>query len=187
MCATQDFVLRPLRTSHVELDYDAVMEDPSYLRTWSQSGWPADEFTLGENLKDLERHEREHDETLAFTFTILSIGGERCLGCVYITPFGMRIAADEIPTAYLPKPDAFAADVCFWVRPSLQRDDLESKLLHTLRKWLRSDWPFDTIFLHTSEADRRQQEICDQAGLDPIAHFQSDHPRPGKWVLYEIS
>ena len=42
--------LRPLRATDVELDYDAVMSSAAMLRRWRQSKWPADNFTLAENL-----------------------------------------------------------------------------------------------------------------------------------------
>jgi RimJ/RimL family protein N-acetyltransferase len=182
-----DFILRPLQASHVELDYDAVMEDPAYLRAWGQTGWPADDFTLDENLQDLIHHEREHREGEAFTFTVLSIEGTRCLGCVYITPIGMRIPVGVIPRARLSRADAFIADICFWIRPSMQREDLDQAILRSLHPWLLEDWPFDQIFIHTSEDDQRQQEIFATAGLEPVTRFQSDQPRPGRWVLYEIT
>src|SRR5207237_9759001 len=78
--------LRPLRESDAALDYDAVMESPASLRRWSQTAWPADDFTLALNRSDLERHEREHGSGEAFTFTVLDPGGARCLGCVYLAP-----------------------------------------------------------------------------------------------------
>ena len=74
---TPRVMLRPLLAADVERDYDAVMSDPAALRRWSQSDWPDDEFTLAENLTDLERHEREHKDGVAFTFTVLSPDGSR--------------------------------------------------------------------------------------------------------------
>src|SRR2546422_5475768 len=83
---TERLFLRPLRATDVERDYDAVMSSAEMLRRWSQSGWPADDFTLAQNRDDLRRHEREHDQRQAFTFTVLDPAGTRCLGCVYLTP-----------------------------------------------------------------------------------------------------
>jgi len=45
---TPRLLLRPLRATDVELDYDAVMSSAAMLRAWSQSHWPADDFTLAE-------------------------------------------------------------------------------------------------------------------------------------------
>lgn len=64
--------LRPLRATDVELDYKAVMSSAEMLHRWSQSDWPTDDFTLAQNLADLQRHKREHIERKAFTFTVLT-------------------------------------------------------------------------------------------------------------------
>ena len=36
-----------------DMDYAAVMEGREYRRTWDQSTWPADDFTVAANRKDL--------------------------------------------------------------------------------------------------------------------------------------
>ena len=84
---TKDFLLRPLRATDVKLDYAAVIESKDLLRLWSQSGWPTDDFTLADNLKDLQRHEKEHLDREAFTFTVMSLTETECLGAIYIIPF----------------------------------------------------------------------------------------------------
>src|SRR5262249_21597605 len=50
---TARLALRPLLATDVAADYDAVMSSAPMLRAWSQSTWPADDFTLAENLEDL--------------------------------------------------------------------------------------------------------------------------------------
>ena len=82
---TEEFHLRPLRVSDAEIDYAAVMKSKSMLRLMSQSGQPQDGFTLEMNRKDLQEHEQEHDEGIAFTYTVLSPTERTCLGCVYRT------------------------------------------------------------------------------------------------------
>lgn len=59
---TSRLFLRPLRAADVELDYDAVMSSSEMVRCWSHSSWPAEDFTLSENLDDLKCHEHEHNE-----------------------------------------------------------------------------------------------------------------------------
>src|SRR5437868_13449286 len=83
---TNRLLLRPLQATDVELDYDAVMSSAEQLRRWSGRGWPADDFTLIQNLVGLQEHEREHQEREAFTFTVLNLEETHCLGCVYIMP-----------------------------------------------------------------------------------------------------
>jgi RimJ/RimL family protein N-acetyltransferase len=161
---TDRVLLRPLRATDVELDYDAVMSSAAQLRTWSQGNWPADDFTLGENLADLQRHEREHDERVAFTFTVLDPGATRCLGCVYIMPLWPRIAGLCAGAAY-------AADVGFWVRTSEIDTELDRHLLATLRDWLSSEWAFDCVVYAVSPGEARQGLILSEAGLERRGSF----------------
>ncbi|MGD8731923.1 MAG: GNAT family N-acetyltransferase [Anaerolineales bacterium] len=179
-----DFVLRPLQVGHLHLDYDAVMEEPAYLRSWSQSGWPSDDFTLAENRLDLEHHELEHRKGTAFTYTVLSKEGDHCLGCVYITPIGERIAYEKVLQATETKLPDYTADVCFWVRPSLHNKAVDRRLLSALSDWFTDEWAFERIYIHTSAEDRRQQKIFKQAELQYVSNFKARDPRPGHWFLY---
>jgi RimJ/RimL family protein N-acetyltransferase len=155
---TDRLFLRPLRVSDVALDYDAVMSDPAALRRWSQTSWPADDFTLEENRGDLERHEREHREGVAFTFTVLSPDAARCLGCVYLQP----VRPEMLP--HVP-PSPWPARVAFWVRASEVASDLDRHLLMTLRDWLAADWGFDRVLFVIARDDVRQAAIMIGAGL----------------------
>lgn len=157
---TPRLLLRPLRAADVELDYDAVMSSRELLRNWSQSGWPAEGFTLAENLADLERHEREHLERVAFTFTVLDPAAAVCLGCVYIMPFSPKVAA-------LFTTDAPAAQVGFWVRASEVAGDLDRHLLATLREWFRGEWAFERVVFTIGVGDARQAALLGEAGLGP--------------------
>lgn len=88
---TNGFLIRPLLATDVELDYAAVMESKEFLRKWEQTGWPADNFTLAENLEDLQRAEDRHVNREAFTFTVLNPTETECLGCIYIFPHGTLV------------------------------------------------------------------------------------------------
>jgi len=151
--------LRPLRASDVDLDYDAVMSSVAMLRAWSQSDWPADEFTRAENLDDLQRHEREHEAREAFTFTVLEPGGARCLGCVYLTPLwpGQEPLRDGA---------TLATNVAFWVRASQLANGLDAHLLAALREWLDAEWAFDRVVFTLRRQDPRQAELLVEAGLE---------------------
>jgi RimJ/RimL family protein N-acetyltransferase len=156
---TDRILLRPLRATDAELDYDAVMSSTEALRRWSQSGWPAEDFTLAENLGDLERHEHEHRERMAFTFTVLDPGATRCLGCVYIKPLLPEIKAG------LPGKRR-AADVGFWVRADEVANDLDRHLFATVRAWLESEWAFDRIVFTIGRQESRQAALLSEAGLE---------------------
>jgi len=158
---TERLILRPLRASDAECDYDAVMSSAAELRRCRGSEWPSDGFTLAENRADLERHEREHERGEAFTYTVLAPDEARCLGCVYIVPVWLEAAA-------LCEGAAHAACVGFWVRASEQADDLDRHLLVALRGWLGTKWPFDCVLFTNYAADTRQAALLAETGLSRL-------------------
>lgn len=163
--------LRPLRATDVELDYDAVMSSREQLRRWSQTTWPADEFTLAENLEDLEGHEQEHHEHVAFTFTVLNPAGTHCLGCVYITPLGDYAEALYANATY-------AARVGFWVRTSELANNLDEHLLALLRGWFAAEWPFDLVTFVVSQQNTQQITLFTEACLKQQLAFEFRAGRP---------
>jgi RimJ/RimL family protein N-acetyltransferase len=156
---TTRLLLRPLQATDVELDYDAVMSSAEQLRRWSQSSWPADDFTLAQNRADLQRHEREHRERKAFTFTVLNPRGAHCLGCVYIMPLWPQAA--QLCTGA-----AYPADIGFWVRTSELANDLDRHLFATLREWFKAEWAFDCVIFTISQQETRQAALFKEAGLE---------------------
>lgn len=75
----------PLTPALVEADFAAVMRDIPMLRAWSGQDWPTPEFTRAENLGDLVRHDREHGERMALTYSLRVDGVVQ--GCIYVHPF----------------------------------------------------------------------------------------------------
>jgi RimJ/RimL family protein N-acetyltransferase len=167
--------LRPLRATDVELDYEAVMSSAVMLRRWSQSDWPTDDFTLAQNLADLQRHEREHVERKAFTFTVLNPQGTKCLGCVYIQP----LWPEDVP---LCQDAAYAADVGFWVRTSELANALDQHLLVTLRDWFQAEWAFDCIVFTVGQLNTHHAALFEAAGLEQRLAYTSSDGRP--WRVF---
>ena len=169
---SERLVMRPLSVVHVEIDYDAVMSSAAMLRRWSQTSWPEDDFMQAQNHADLERHEREHGEGTAFTYTVLDPGGIRCLGCVYIT----RLTPVEAAVAGA---DGCLAKVAFWVRADEIPNDLDRHLLSVLRDWLDHAWPFDTVVFTIADEESRQTSLLEDAGLDGVPITLRDGRRRG--------
>jgi hypothetical protein len=77
---------------------------------------------LGENLSDLEQHQREFVAREAFAYSVLD--GDDVIGCVYIVP-DRSGAADAV--------------VRSWVRAS--RAERDADLAFEIDQWLRDAWP----------------------------------------------
>ena len=127
---TDEFRLRMLSTTDVEKDYDAVMSSVEHLaQVWPGSGWPGD-LTLEDNLGDLQRHQQEFEDRIAFAYTMVSPDESIVLGCVYINPSEKQ---------------GFDAEVYMWVRESELAAGLDSRLHTAVTDWLASSWPFSNV------------------------------------------
>jgi hypothetical protein len=181
---TDEFVLRPLRATDVDLDYDAVMSSREMLRRWGGGSWPTDDFTLAGNLADLEEHESEHEQRVAFTFTVMNPDGSECLGCMYLTPFrGMRRWMPD-GEAVSDEADDFTAVCRFWARQSRLADGLDGRLFAALRKWFAEEWEFKQIYFRANGNDTRQRDLFVNAGLD-LAYDFAIPGRNGRYLIFE--
>jgi hypothetical protein len=160
------FLLRPLRTSDVKLDFEAVMESASLLHTYGGGTWPEADFTQEENLADLARHQREHEASEAFTYTVMSLDESRCLGCVYVDPLMRLLERGRIVEDNRRQnvPDVSGV-VRYWARQSEIGRGLDRLLFQALVEWFRSEWAFSQVFFQANEHDQRQRETLDRAGL----------------------
>ncbi len=181
---TNEFLIRPLLTTDVELDYAAVMESKELLRKWEQSSWPADDFTLADNLKDLQRHEREHINREAFTFTVMNPTATECLGCIYIFPRTARWLAEAEVT---PIGDTDWANceavILFWMRQSRLAAAMDRQLLDILRPWFEQAWTFDGHLFLTNEQFEQQISMFEGAGLQLQVEVKLPK-QPGKFHAY---
>lgn len=162
---TAVFTLTPLQPKHVHLDYAALMQSKALLRLWSGSPWPQDDFTPADNLEDLEWHWLEHQERLAFTFTVLNPAQDACLGCVY-----MKSLADLVAAEGAPAPNAvadFVTAVRFWITANSRPENLDRLLLSALCDWFENEWPFRQVYFHTPVNYTHQLNLFAGAGLKP--------------------
>ncbi|MEM7129053.1 MAG: hypothetical protein AAF702_22155 [Chloroflexota bacterium] len=160
-----EFLLRPICASDVNLDYIAVMETKIMLRRLFQSDWPPDDFTVDDNLWDLNIHVKEHNERRQFCYTMMNLSESTCLGAVYVRP--LRIPPPEwtIRRGDFPPPVEGEAAIDFWVIPPGVIDDLDRRLVDTLLDWFDQDWDFPRVSYRTNEGLPRQIEVLRESGL----------------------
>ncbi len=182
---TDGFVLRPILATDAELDYAAVMESRDYLRTWEQTTWPEDDFTVAANRADLEKLEERHVARQAFTYTVLDPAGTECLGCVYLMPTDARsFAGARITPVGDHRWDDYDAAVYFWVRRSRLAARTDRALLDALRTWLATDWRLGGHLFVTNELFTQQVELIRDTDLE--LRFEVEEPdKPGRYLAYE--
>ena len=159
---TDEFLVRPLRATDVELDYDAVITSRAELFLRSGGTWPREGFTLEENLADLERHEQEHHDRIAFTYTVMNPAETECLGCMYINPLEGLLKRAGVSAEHIPNASAY---VTFWVRQSRLADNLDRRLLQALISWFQSEWAFSQVVFVAQKAQERQLQLFKEAGM----------------------
>lgn len=159
---TDEYLLRPLRATDVQLDYEAVISSRAELLLGSGGSWPREGFTLEEDLTDLERHEQEHRDRVAFTYTIMNPAESECLGCLYIGPPERLIGHDGGGGEYLSDSTAFAS---FWVRQSRLADRLDRRLIQALIPWFKNEWAFSHVLFIAQKIEERQVRLYEEMGL----------------------
>lgn len=160
----------------VEQDHAALMRDIPLLRAWSGQDWPTPSFSTAENLIDLERHDREHEEGVAFTYSVLLDGV--IVGCIYVRPLidALRTRDVEPPNG---TPGLFDTVVRGWSH-DMSMDELITASLEAhggdfgvgIRRWWQTN---------TDCAD--QLAACDRLGLTDEMRF--DGPA-ATWVLRAV-
>ncbi len=181
---TGQFVLRPLLASDAELDYDAVMESREFLRKWEQSTWPADDFTVEANREDLLKHERQHADGDAFTYTMMNLDQTECLGCVYVLPpDATMFAGATVTTSGADQWSECDATVFFWVRKSRLREELDHALLDSLLRWFDEEWSLKDPVIVTNEQFEQQVAMIERTDLR--RRFELQVPDvAGKYLAY---
>jgi RimJ/RimL family protein N-acetyltransferase len=158
----EEFLVRPLKATDVELDYDAVITSRAELLLHSEGRWPREGFALEENLADLIRHEREHLDRVAFTYTVMNPAETECLGCIYIHPLRRLLQGAGVSVEHMPDESAY---ITFWVRRSRLSDNLDRRLLQALISWLREEWAFSQVTFLARKAQIRQIRLFEDIGM----------------------
>jgi hypothetical protein len=134
----EGFRLAPLGPQHNESDYAAWTGSIDHIRAtpgFAGSSWPHP-MSLEDNRRDLERHARDFAERRGFTYTVLGVGSDEVIGCVYIYPVKGKGPESGIKGGQ-------GASVESWVRAD--RAQLDRVLYEAVRAWLERDWPFPSI------------------------------------------
>lgn len=170
------FVVRPLRPADVALDHAAVMASREFLYHWEQAPpYPPEDFSMADDLADLERIDAAHRAGRRFTYTVMNADETQALGCVYL------LAGDDpmyraAEVSSRDGTDLASVDVTvwFWVRPATWADGFERTLLAAVLAWLRDEWRFERPVVITNEHLDHQIATIESAGLTRCMEFDRD-------------
>ncbi|MHC5109512.1 MAG: GNAT family N-acetyltransferase [Planctomycetota bacterium] len=146
--------LEPLAPVHAKLDFDAAMSSREHLQSTLHWGnWPREDFTVEENITDLERHWNEFIQNEGYAFTVLAPSRDRCLGCVYMAP--SKAEGYEEPSMKL----------AMWVTVDQLDNKLDEHLFKAVIKWINKEWPVETVIMKIHNDNERMIEIVRKARL----------------------
>jgi RimJ/RimL family protein N-acetyltransferase len=173
----EGFLVRPLRPADVELDHEAVMSSREFLYDWEQDPpYPPEDFSVADNLEDLQKMDRNHCDGSRFTYTVMNGDETQVLGCIYLLPTDDFMYRNARLISHdgtdLSSVDAM---VFFWVRVSTWESGFERIVLDAVLRWLHNDWSFERPMIVTNE--RLAHQITTIESLGPTRRFEYDRDK----------
>ncbi len=170
------FIVRPLVPSDVVLDHEAVMSSREFLFHWEQDPpYPPEDFTVEDNLKDLQQMDGEHHNGTRYTYTVMNADETQVLGCIYFAPSDDRMYRTAEVTSYDGTDlSSIDATVAFWVRPSTWENGFERTLLDAVLGWLQDDWSLSRPVIMTNESLDHQIATIESLGLTRRFDYDRD-------------
>jgi hypothetical protein len=171
------FIVRQLTPSDVALDYAAVMSSREFLFHWEQNPpYPSEDFSVEDNLKDLEKMHSAHRDGSRYTYTVMNAAETEALGCVYLVPNDDRMYLTAVVTSHDgTELSTVDATVSFWVRPTTWADGFERVVLGAVLDWLHHDWSLKRPVIITNE--HLHHQIATIEGLGLTRRFDYDREK----------
>ena len=153
--------LEPLRPEVARLDYEAFMSSREHLhRTLHWNDWPTEDFTVAQNVQDLERHWNEFEAREGYAYTVLVPDRSRCVGCIYMER--VEGQTDSVRLTY-------------WVVESVLDEDLDNHLIESVIGWIDEDWPFNRVTMRLHVDNERGIDIAYRLGMTRQPDEDPDH------------
>ena len=125
-----EFIIKPIKESHAELDYEAVMGSVEHLTgVLGRKDWPGN-LTLEEDRYALKGHEWEFEKRTGFVYTVLNKSETKVMGCVYIYPSRL---------------DDFNSEIVMWTTEKDYKRGIDEVLFKTVDDWIKKEWPFEKV------------------------------------------
>ncbi|NQV70496.1 MAG: hypothetical protein HQ498_10765 [Pseudohongiella sp.] len=129
---TDDFTVVPLGPELVDLDFAAYMSSIEHLQqTFTRSeGWPHENITDADAMQDMLNEQERFKQRESFAYAVLTPGGEREMGCVYVRPSS--------------KP-GYDAEVSLWVTKADFDAGFDETLYEWTQLWVEENWSFAEV------------------------------------------
>lgn len=165
--ATDTFLVRPLLPTDVVLDHDAVMATRDFLYHWEQEPpYPPADFSVEDNLADLEQMRTAHLEGTRYTYTVMTADETQVLGCIYLLPGDDRMyRSAKVMSHDGTALESLDATMAFWVRESTWAEGFERELLDAVIDWLDDVWAIEQWVVLTNEHLDHQMVTIESLGL----------------------
>ncbi len=153
----KSFCLFPTNQYFDQEDYKAVMLNKEMLRTWSQSQWPEDDFSLKQNHEDLGLHVLDNLNHEAYGYMIFSLDKSTCYGSVYVNPLSSVSSNYHTTKEEEAALSSRQARIDCWVIQDSSRLDnkLEREIIHELVNWFKETWKIKVYFSARIGLDKR--------------------------------
>lgn len=158
---TSDFILRPLASTDINLDFEAYIASPRTIKIHSMRLWEIENFSLEDDLELLRQHEERHLRREDFAFIILSPKLNLSLGCVYLLPLVKR---HQQATDY--GFDVRAVMVTFWTRDNLEEPGFSTNLVASIKQWLKDSWEFSDYVFRINSEEIESKQALEENGLN---------------------
>ena len=169
-----EITFEPLTPELLSADYAAVMRDTPMLRQWCGQDWPRPDFSLAENLADLEHHDREQRDGVALTYSVFC--HDLLIGCIYVRPIRDALETRDVvlvDPALLPTGDVA-------VRGWAHEIDATTLIATTLAFLQSAPVAFPRIWWQTNVDCVAQLAACSEVGL--TQHLSFSGPTT-TWIL----
>ena len=114
-----------------------------FLYHWEQTPpYPSEDWSLEDNLADLEQMRREHEAGTRYVYTVMNLDETEVLGCTYYFANDDRMwRTAEVTTGDETGFGSVDLVVAFWARADTWVDGFEQTLLDGVWGWIRDVWP----------------------------------------------
>lgn len=149
--STPELIAFPTDLSFYWSDYQAVMQEKNYLRIWSQSTWPEDDFTAQQNSEDLALHVEDNQTHRAYGYMLYTPDKKFCLGSVYFNSLAsLNKWYDINETDHTNLLNKFAARIDYWCVQGMDK-----KITMALHEWVKSEWQINVLWASRDQLTER--------------------------------